>query len=64
MHNELRKVIQEFKEKGVNFALCLPYLKCGDAPNVIANDCIMKGSLRSFGDEDTYKIKLSVEKGI
>lgn len=54
---ELRHLVQEYKDKGEKFTLCLPYIKTGDALNAISETCVIKGALRSFRDEFPTEVK-------
>jgi len=46
----IKKLSKEYKDKGEKFALAVPYVKTGNARNVISETCEMKGVLRTFDE--------------
>ena len=59
-HVKLRGLIKDYKAKGEKFALCLPYIKTGNAPNAISDTCEIKGMLRTYGEEFTKDIRSKI----
>jgi len=61
-HIKLRELIQLYKDKGVQFSCCMPFLHVGQARNVIAEKAVVQGTLRTFDPKfaDEFRSKLKV----
>jgi len=63
---KFREIVNEFKAQGKEklFVSTLPYFQVGEAPNVIAERAIIKGTLRSFDPELTLEFKSKMNAAI
>jgi len=62
IHVEIRKLIKEYRAKGFQFVLCLPYIKTGNAMNAISDTCEMRGILRTYDEDFCDEIKERLRK--
>jgi amidohydrolase len=63
-HVKFREMVNEFKAQGKEklFVSTFPLFQCGEAPNVIAEKCYLKGTLRSFDADFTLEFKTKLQQ--
>ena len=58
---EFRELVETCKKNGKKFVCTLPVLHAGNAKNVIAEKCIIEGTLRSLDSKFTGEFKIKIE---